>query len=208
MPVYNVNRGANGVWNLPAGPAPALPTAQLALGGASQAVAMSGEVNVALGAGVTGLHTFHLTACSAICILWQNPLGVFVRGALNHMAGGPDLNAVNWANMMFGMGGVGGTYWAILANSQPTVLTAGFVAGIPNVPVGNIWVYDANHPGGAINFGFDQNGFAGELLLPILPPVKVKPKPVNVSLPKTMKSGFSKVSSAFTSLGKSIGIKA
>ena len=80
------------------------------------------------------------------------------------MLGGPDPNAVNWAAMLHGMG-PGGTYYGILANSQATVLSAGLVAAALNntpIPAANLWVYDAQSPGGVINFGLDRDGHAGE----------------------------------------------
>lgn len=164
MPVYNVNRALpSQLWNVGAAAPGAFPISQLPLAN-SQYVAMGQQQSVALGPIVTGLHTRHLTACSAICLLWRPAGGAWQRASLNHMGGGPDPASVNWATLAHGM--VGGRMVAILANSQPTVLSAPFIAALqaayPALPAADIWVYEANHPGGAIAFGVDWNGFAGE----------------------------------------------
>ncbi|MFN8556942.1 MAG: hypothetical protein U0531_06180 [Dehalococcoidia bacterium] len=168
MPNYTVNnRAVTSGWNVVAGPPGALgarPEAVLALNN-SQAVAMGQAANIALGPATTGLHTMHLANCSAFCILYRpNAMAPWSRAALMHMLGGPDPNAVNWAAMTAGMPG-GGIFYGVLANSQATVLSPGFVVAVlanTAIPAGNMWVYDAQSPGGVINFGIDWNGFAGE----------------------------------------------
>jgi|GEM_PF-4880256 len=171
MPIYTVgNRGANGAWNVlngPPGPGGNRPRAQLNLNLAqSQNVAMGAHANVAFGPNMQGIYTQHLTDCSAFIILWR-PAGAnqWQRASLIHMLGGPDPNAVPWGAMLAGMG-PGGTYYGILANRDQTVLSAGFVAAVTAntpIPAGNVWVYDAETHGGAIHFGVDWNGFAGEV---------------------------------------------
>ncbi len=169
MPTYNVNnRLAQGAWNLlngPPGPAGNRPVAHLNLNqNAAQNVAMGAHANVLLGPNMEGIFTQNLTNCSAFIILWRPPgANQWQRASLIHMLGGPDPNAVPWGAMLAGMG-PGGTYYGILANSMPTVLTGGFLAAVAAntpIPAGNMWVYDANT--GAIDFGVDWNGFAGEI---------------------------------------------
>jgi hypothetical protein len=189
MPIYNVNRAHNGVWNLMAGPHAHMPTAHLELSGNSIEVKMDYHANVAFDGPISGVHTMSLTSCSAICILWQNAAGVFVRGALNHMAGCAHLTLVDWTKMMAGMG-ADGTYWAILANSKPTYMTEAFVAGIPDVVrPDNRWVYEANHPGGGINFGFDRDGLAGEPIQRPPASMGIPPVVIDKSLPKKARGG-------------------
>jgi hypothetical protein len=183
MPIYDVNRAQNGVWNLMAGPHTHMPTAHLELSGNSVEVKMGYPNNVPLDGPISGMHTMSLTSCSAICILWQNAAGVFVRGALNHMAGCATLTLVDWTKMTAGMG-VDGTYWAILANSEKTIMTEPFVAGIPKIiRPENLWVYEANRPGG-INFGFNRNGFAGEQIQQPPAYMGIPPTVIDRSLPK------------------------
>jgi len=168
MPTYTVNnRAMNGAWNLPNGPPGvpgARPRATLNLAH-SQAVAMGQQANVALGPMLTGLHTLHLANCSAFCILYRANAGAaWSRCSLIHMLGGPDPLAVNWPGMLVGMP-AGGIFYGVLANSQATVLTPGFLAAVAlntPIPAANMWVYDAQAPGGVINFGLDWNAFAGE----------------------------------------------
>lgn len=168
MPVFTVNnRAANGGWSLPNGPPGvpgARPRAVLNLA-QSQPVAMGQQANVALGPLLTGLHTLHLANCSAFCILYRpNAWTPWNRCSLIHMLGGPNAAAVNWPGMLAGMP-AGGNYYGILANSQATVLTAAFLNAVAvntPIPAGNTWVYDAQAPGGVINFGLDWNAFAGE----------------------------------------------
>jgi hypothetical protein len=169
MPNYDVgNRAATFLWRIQAGPPPppppARPRAIINMGASGVAVGMGAMNNIALNGGATGLFTNHLANCSAFAILWRPGGGAFARASLIHMLGGPDPNAVNWAAMLAGMG-PGGTYYGVLANSQSTVLSAGFVAAVlanTPIPAANMWVYNAEAPGGVINFGVDWNGFAGE----------------------------------------------
>jgi hypothetical protein len=184
MPIYDVNRAHNGIWSLVAGPHAHMPTAHLELAGNSIEVKMGYQTNVPFDGVISGIHTMNLTSCSAICVLGQNAAGAFVRGALNHMSGGAALNQVDWTKMMSGMQ-PGGTYWAILANSQKNGLTEPFVAGIPQViPPQNRWVYEANHPGGGINFGFNREGFAGEQIQQPPAYMNIPPTIIDRSLPK------------------------
>jgi hypothetical protein len=189
MPIYDVNRAQYAVWNLVAGPHPHMPTASLDLEGNSMLVKMGYHANVPFDGLISGVHTENLTSCSAICTLWQNANGVFLRGALHHMEGAASLTQVNWGLMLSGMG-PGGTLWAILANSRKTVMTEPFVAGIPQVvPRDNLWVYEANHPGGAINFGFNRDGFAGEQIARPPASMGLPPIVIDMSLPKKTKGG-------------------
>ncbi len=184
MPVYDVNRAHNGVWSLVHGPHAHMPTAHLELVGNSIEVKMGYHTNVPFDGVISGVHTMNLTACSAICVLWQNDAGVFMRGALNHMSGGASLNLVEWTKMTSGME-PGGTHWAILVNSQKNSLTEPFVASIPKIiRPENCWVYEANHPGGGINFGFNREGFAGEQIQQPPAYMGIPPTIIDKSLPK------------------------
>jgi hypothetical protein len=126
---------------------------------------MGNTLNMPLAAGATeGLHTNHLANCSAFCILWR-PAGIatFQRASMIHMLGGPDADAVNWANMQAHMGA--GEFYGILANSQSTVLTEGFLEAVTantQIPAANMWVYNANSNQSTINFRIDRSGNAGE----------------------------------------------
>ncbi|RFB05013.1 hypothetical protein [Parvularcula marina] len=170
MPIYNVdNPAAEDGWNVVVGPpgAPgARPKAVLNPAPNSITVAMGAQANSAMGAGAgaaQGFDTLYLTNCSAFCMLWRPARHAnFTVGSMIHMNGGPDPGAVGWAAMMAGMA-AGGDYFGILANSQPTVLSGGFVAAAlaaTPIPAANMWVYDANID--AINFAIDRSGNAGQ----------------------------------------------
>jgi hypothetical protein len=170
MPVYDVNNvnAQKLAWNLQVGP-PGMPGARpgalLQLNGPGQNVPMGQQMNVALNAQCTAIYTQHLTDCSAFCILYRQGAAAWSRASLIHMMGGPDPNSVNWAGMVNQMpNNAGAVYFAILANSKPTVLTQGFLAAVqqnlPQIPNNNLWVYNQNL--GAINFGVDWGAFAGE----------------------------------------------
>jgi hypothetical protein len=81
------------------------------------------------------------------------------------MNGGPDPNSVNWAGMIANMPvAPGAVFYAVLANSMPTVLTDSFLAAVAanlnQIPVANTWVY--NNQVAAIDFGVDWGAFVGE----------------------------------------------
>jgi hypothetical protein len=155
--------------DLPAGPpgvVGARPKATIHLGNSGN-VPMGAQANVALGPGTTGLHTNNLANCSAFAILYRpNALAGWNRASLIHMLGGPDPTAPNWGGMLANMPvGAGAVFYGVLANSQATILSANFVNAVAaKTPIlaGNMWVYDAQAPGGVINFAIDWNAFTGE----------------------------------------------
>lgn len=171
MPVYDVNLPDSPyqAWNLQVGP-PGIPgqrpPAQLVINGPAQEVMMGNMANIALNQQNTALFTRNLTDCSAFCILYRGPGAAWSRASLIHMAGGPDPAGVNWAAMVNGMPAVpGATFFAILANSNATVLTDPFLTAVAQnlqqIPANNIWVYNQRRM--AINFGIDFGAFAGEV---------------------------------------------
>lgn len=169
MPDYNVaNRAVVSAWDLPNGPpGPPLdrPMAGIVMSVNAVEIFMGQTANIALDASKTGIFTKHLTFCSAFAILWKPlPDGFFTRVSMVHLPGGPDPMAVNWAEMQAHMEPYG-TFYGVLANSQATVLSDSFVEAVllnTLIPPGNMWVYNAQHPGGAINFGLNWVGEAGE----------------------------------------------
>jgi hypothetical protein len=170
MPNYDVAQPAAVAqqWNLqvgPIGPPATLPPAHLVVNGPLHQVPMGQQANVALNPGCTGIYTTNLTDCSAFCVLYRPAGQGWNRASLIHMMGGPDPNSVNWPGMVANMPGApGAVYFAVLANSRPTVLTNGFLvavaANLPQIPAGNTWVY--NNQVMAINFGVDWGAFAGQ----------------------------------------------
>lgn len=165
MPNYDVeNRAAYLPWNIPAGPP--RPRAVIHMGTTGVAVGMGAMNNIDLNADATGLFTSNSSSSSVFAILWGPGGGVFARASLIHMLGGSDPKAVNWAAMLLAMG-PGGSYYGVLANSQSAVPSADFIAAVlanTPIPESNVWVYNAEAPGGIFSFGVDWHGFAGEPL--------------------------------------------
>ena len=168
MPTYDVTAPLlpGQPWNLVVGPGmPPLPRARLVLAGPAHQVAMGVQANVALNAGCVGIYTDALADCSAFAVLYRDHHGAWSRASLIHILGGPDPNAVNWPGMVNNMpaGGIA-TWYAILANSRPTILTDNFLqaitANLPAIPAANTWVY--NGQSSSINFGVDSGAFAGQ----------------------------------------------
>jgi len=170
MPVYKVGQPAAAPqsWNLQVGPPgvePNRPPATLQLAGPSVAVPMCQQANIPLNAGSTAIITRHLTNCSAFGILYRQGGHAWSRASLIHMLGGPDPNSVNWPALVAAMPVVEhSVFFAVLANSSPTVLTQPFLnavaANLPWIPPARTWVYDQQVT--AINFGLDYSAFAGE----------------------------------------------
>jgi hypothetical protein len=152
--------------NLQYSPPDGFPPAKLEIGGPVQQVNMGQQLNVALGQACTAIYTQNLTDCSAFCVLYRPGGRAWSRAALIHMKGGPDPNAVDWQGMVSNMPNTqGAVYFAILANSQATVLTEGFLEAVQTnlgqlIPNQNRWVY--NNKVMAINFGVDYSAFAGQ----------------------------------------------
>lgn len=167
MPNYDVgNRATYLPWNIAAGPP--RPRAVIHMGSTGVAVDTGTMKNIAFTAEATGLFTNNLANGSAFAILWSREGSLFARASLIHIVGGLDPNAVSWPAMLADMG-PGGSYYGVLASSQSTVLAADFVAAVQDhthIPARNIWVYNADAPGGIISFGVDWNGFVGETLSP------------------------------------------
>lgn len=170
MPEYNVGQptAAPQAWNLQVGPPgkdPNRPPASLTLNGPSYEVAMGQQANIALNAGSTAIFTRHLANCSAFGILYRQGAQGWSRASLIHMLGGPDPKSVNWPAMVANMPvAPNSVFFAVLANSSPTVLTKAFLeaiaAELPWIPPARTWVYNQQRP--AINFGLDFSAFAGE----------------------------------------------
>jgi hypothetical protein len=165
MPNYDVgNRAAYLPWHIPAGPPRPRPV--IHMGTTGVAVGLGSMHNIALHADATGLFTSTPSSSSVFAILWGPGGGLFARASLIHMPGAPDPKAVYWAAMLLAMG-PGGSYYGILANSQSDVPSADFITAVlanTPIPESNVWVYNAEAPGGVFSFGVDWNGFAGEPL--------------------------------------------
>jgi hypothetical protein len=105
--------------------------------------------------------------CSAFCVLYEQQQGIGWSSAyLMHMLGGPDPNVVAWDSIRKNMPQAGNSvYYAILANSQETVLSDDFIETVqqqlPFIPVPNTWVYNSTVTLG-FAFGLNVGGFAGE----------------------------------------------
>jgi hypothetical protein len=114
---------------------------------------------------VEGIDGFRAPAIngSVFCVLWRpGPSGGFRQGAMAHMPGLPDPNAVNWGSLLTDMP-YSGTFYSILVNPWTNGQTQPFLDEVERrTPIGtqNMWVYNAESA--LDGFCFDRHGNAGE----------------------------------------------